>query len=101
MIIKFIASNPLNPSMRFAPFIINKKHNKTKIVEKKLFCKKEVKKGISILEIVIGKKQIRKVKKKIINNNLGKGFILILISSKKPTKNMKKLIKIYSYKISE
>ena len=37
MIIKFIVSNPLNPSIRFAPFIINKKHNKTKIVEKKLF----------------------------------------------------------------
>ena len=56
MIIKFIVSNPLNPSIRFAPFIINKKHNKTKIVEKKLFFKNKVKKGMSILEILIGKK---------------------------------------------
>ena len=51
MIIKLIVKRPLNPSIRFAPLITNKKHNKTKIDEKKLICKKSNKKGMSTLEI--------------------------------------------------
>ena len=39
IIIKCIASNPLNPSIKFAPLIINNKHSKTKSVEKIWFCK--------------------------------------------------------------
>ena len=50
-IIKFIVSNPLNPSIKFAPLTINKKHNKTNRDEKKLLFKIDVKKGISILRI--------------------------------------------------
>ena len=40
MIIKLKVSNPLNPSMRFAPLIINKKHINTKIEENSLFLSK-------------------------------------------------------------
>ena len=32
--IRLIASNPLNPSIKLAPFITNKKHNNTNIDEK-------------------------------------------------------------------
>ena len=32
---RFIASNPLKPSIKLAPFITNKKHNKTNTEEKK------------------------------------------------------------------
>ena len=99
MIIKLIVKRPLNPSIRFAPLITNKKHNKTKIDEKKLICKKSNKKGMSTLEIFKDKMWIEKKRKMIINNSLLDGFILILISSKKPIKNIKLHIKIYSYKM--
>ena len=45
MIIKLIVNKPLNPSTKLAPLIINKKHNNTKIIEKKSFFKKEPKKS--------------------------------------------------------
>jgi len=51
MITKLIIRRPLNPSIKFAPLIMNKKHNKTKIDEKKLICKKSKRKGMSTLEI--------------------------------------------------
>ena len=51
-----IVNKPLNPSIKFAPLIINKKHNNTKKDEKILICKKFDKKGMSILKIFIGKK---------------------------------------------
>ena len=34
IIIKLIVKRPLNPSIKFAPLTINKKHNRTKKVEK-------------------------------------------------------------------
>ena len=96
-----IVNKPLNPSIKFAPLIINKKHNNTKKDEKILICKKFDKKGMSILKIFIGKKWIEKERKIIINNNLLDGLTLILISSNKPIKNIKLLMKIYSYKSFE
>mgnify|MGYP004369264829 CR=1 FL=1 len=101
IIIKLIVKRPLNPSIKFAPLIINKKHNSTKIDEKILFCKRGIKKGISMLKIFTGKKRIKENKKIIINNNLLDGIILIFTSSRKPIKNIKLLIRIYSYKTFE
>ena len=49
-------NNPLNPSTKFAPLIINKKQTRTKIDENKLFVNKNFKKEISILLILIGNK---------------------------------------------
>tara|TARA_B100001094_G_scaffold46086_1_gene41209 strand:+ start:196 stop:351 length:156 start_codon:yes stop_codon:yes gene_type:complete len=46
-----IVRSPLNPSIKFAPLIINKKHSKTKIDEKISIFKKSNKKGISTLKI--------------------------------------------------
>ena len=97
MITKLIVRSPLNPSIKFAPLIIKRKHNKTKIDENKLICKKFNKKRISTLEIFIDRKWIEKNRKIIINNNLLDGLILTLISSKKPIKNIKLHIRIYSY----
>ena len=101
MIIKFIARSPLNPSIKFAPLITNKKHNKTNIDEKILLFRNIIRKGISILEILIEKRQIKKNKKAIIKVNLLDGVILIFKSSKKPIKNIELQIKKYSNKISE
>ena len=56
--------------MRFAPFIINKKHKSTKIDEKKLKFINGIKKGISKLKILIGKKYIKVNNETIIINNL-------------------------------
>jgi hypothetical protein len=53
IVTKLIVRSPLNPSIKFAPLIINRKHNKTKMDENKLICKKFNKNGISILEISI------------------------------------------------
>ena len=44
---------PLNPSIKFAQLITNKKHNKTKIEEKISFSKKFNRNGISMLNIPI------------------------------------------------
>ena len=82
IIIKLIAKRPLKPSIRFAPFTINKKHKSIKNVEKILFCKNEFKKIKSIFVISIDKKFIKMIKKTIINNNLIVGLIFIFISSK-------------------
>ena len=82
MIIKLIAKRPLNPSIKFAPLIINKKHSTIKIVEKIWLCNHKFKKIKSILTIFIGKIFIKIVKEMIININLILGLILILISSK-------------------
>ena len=55
IIIKFKANKPLNPSIRFAPLIINKKHNKINNEENIWFIIIEDKKGISIFKIFMGK----------------------------------------------
>ena len=98
---KLNVRRPLNPSIKFAPLIINKKQSKTKIDEKISILKKPNKNGISTFKISIGIKWIKKKREKIINNNLLKGLILIFTSSKKPIKNIKLLTKMYSYKIFE
>jgi hypothetical protein len=98
---KLIESSPLNPSIKFAPLIINKKHNNTKIDEKILLFNNELKKGISIFRISIGIKYIKINKKIIIKISLFDGLILVLKSSKKPTRNIKLQTYIYSNKIFE
>ena len=82
IIIKFIVKSPLKPSIKLAPFTINKKHKSTNIVEKILFSNQEFKKIKSICLIFIGKKQIKIIKNIIININLVFGEIFIFISSK-------------------
>ena len=94
IIIKLIASNPLNPSTKFEPFMINKKHNKTKKVENISLFKNGDKKGISILWILIGKKYIKQINEITIKNNLFDGKIFIFKSSRNPIVNIKRLIKI-------
>ena len=56
IIIKFIVKRPLKPSIKLAPFTINKKHKSTNIVEKILFSNQEFKKIKSICLTFIGKK---------------------------------------------
>ena len=46
MIIKFIASKPLKPSIKFAPLITNKKHNNTNTEENIWLDIKGIKNGI-------------------------------------------------------
>ncbi len=80
--IKLIANRPLKPSIKFAPFTINKKHKSIKKVEKILFFSHEFKKIKSILWICMGRKIIRIIKKITISNNLTFGLIFIFKSSK-------------------
>ena len=89
IIIKLIARSPLKPSIKFAPFITNKKHNNINIDEKKSLFIKVVKIGISIFEILIGINCIDANKNIIIKISLLEGLILVLTSSKKPIKNIK------------
>ena len=101
IIIKFIVKRPLKPSIKFAPFIINKKHKRTKIFENILFSNHVFKKMRSTLSICMDKILISVIKKIIIKNNLMLGLILIFKSSKYPTKNKLELINIYSKRILE
>ena len=82
IIIKLIAKRPLKPSIKFAPFTINKKHKSKKIIEKILMSNHEFKKIKSIYLISMGKKIIKIIKNIIINSNLLFGLTFILISSK-------------------
>ena len=66
---------------------MNRKHSKTKTVEKISLVSNGIKNGISIFEILIGKKYMREVRKIIIKSNLLNGLTLILRSSMKPIKN--------------
>ena len=58
MIIRFIESKPLKPSIKLDPFIINKKHNKTNTEEIMWLDINGIRNGISILKIFIGKIKI-------------------------------------------
>ena len=89
IIIRLIARSPLKPSIKFAPFTMNRKHNNMNIVEKKLLSIKADKNGISIFEILIGRNCIETNKNIIIKISLLDGLILVLTSSKKPIKNNK------------
>ena len=96
MINKLIVKTPLNPSIKFAPFTINKKHKRTNTVEKISISSHELKKDLSICTIFIGRILIKIMRIIIININLKFGLIFILISSKYPTKNKLLHKRIYS-----
>ena len=81
-IIKLIVKRPLKPSIKFAPFTINKKHKSIKNMEKILFSINEFKKIRSILEIFIGRKIIKIIKKININASLIVGLMFVFMSSK-------------------
>ena len=85
---KLIPSKPLKPSIKFDPFIINKKQSKIKIDKKYLFFKKLFKNIKSTLPILIENKLIKNKMMKAINNSLRFGLIFIFKSSKKPNKNI-------------
>ena len=82
IIIKLIVKRPLKPSIKFAPFTINKKHKSIKNMEKILFSINEFKKIRSILEIFIGRKIIKIIKKININASLIVGLMFVFMSSK-------------------
>ena len=63
MIIKLIVNKPLKPSIKFAPFITNKKQRSTNIEENMWLDIKKINNGISILRILMGS-NIDKYKKK-------------------------------------
>ena len=87
-------SIPLNPSIKFAPLIMNKKHKMTKIDARKWLLVIDFKKIKSMCRILSWKKYTNKNKIIIIATNLLKGVILILRSSKKPIKNINELKKM-------
>ena len=82
IIIRLIAKRPLNPSIKLAPFIINKKHRSIKIFEKIIFSNHEFKKIKSIFLISMDRRLMNTPKNIIININLELGLILIFKSSK-------------------
>ena len=100
IIIKLIVKSPLKPSIKFAPFTINKKQRTINNVEKNLFCIQKFKKIKSILKIFIGSKLISTTKKIIISINLFLD-LYFFISSRNPTKNKHEHINMYSNKIVE
>ena len=85
MIIKFIVSKPLKPSIKLAPLITNKKQRSTNIEENIWLDIRGIKNGMSILRIFMGNMCIKVKRRKIIIINLLNGLIFILKSSKKPT----------------
>ena len=95
IIIKLIVKRPLKPSIKFAPFIMKRKHRSIKKIEKTLFSSQEFKKIRSIFIISTGKKIMKMIRKIIIRTNLKLGLILVLISSKYPIIN--KLLHINKY----
>ena len=94
IIIRFNAKSPLNPSIKFAPLITNKKQISANIEENKWLLNKIFKKDKSIFNILIGKKYIKKKSRSTITVSLLNGLIFIFRSSKKPIKNIEKLINI-------
>ena len=91
---KWIDKRPLNPSIKFDPFIINKKHNNIKQVWKNLFSNHKFKKSKPDLFISIEKSSM--LNNRIINiiTNLIFEFILNLKSSTKPKKNSREYTKL-------
>ncbi len=79
---ELMAKSPLKPSIRFAPFTINKKHKSTNIEEKILLSSQELKKTKSIFLISIENRLIKIIKNIIININLMFELTFFLISSK-------------------
>ena len=82
IIIKLIVNKPLKPSIKLAPFTINRKQRSVNNDENiKLFIQ-EFKKVRSIFSILIGKNTINKSKKNIIKKSLDEGLIFNFKSSK-------------------
>ena len=96
-----MARSPLNPSIRFAPLITNKKHNSTNKDEKMELLNNVFKIGISTFKISTCKKLMQINKNILIKINLLDGLILIFKSSKNPIKNIRLQMKKYSNKILE
>ena len=80
-------NRPLKPSIKFEPFIINKKHRTKKNIENKLLCIQLLKNTKSTELMLNENKLIKIIKDIIINNNLNFGEILNSISSKNPNEN--------------
>ena len=95
---KWTAKRPLNPSIKLEPFIINKKHNKTKQVWNILFSSQKSKNSKPDLVILISKKLMQTSSITNIKNKRIFGLIFILKSSKKPRKNKNKVITKYSFR---
>ena len=95
IIIKCIVKSPLKPSIRFAPFIINKKHKTIKKIEKILFSNQRLRNSKSTFSILIEKILMNITRETAINKSLRLGLILIFISSMYPIKN--KLIPVKKY----
>ena len=89
--------SPLNPSIKFAPFIINKKQISTKMLEKNLFSTRDFKNIRSRFSISMEKKLMKKIKKNIIIINLALGLILNFTSSKYPIENKLKLARDFYF----
>ena len=89
IMIKWIPKRPLNPSTKLAPFIMNKKHNKTKQTWKILFSNQKSKNSNPDLFIWIEKILIQSSKIINIKNKRILGLIFIFKSSKKPRMNNK------------
>ena len=97
-----MARRPLNPSIRFDPLIIKRKHKRTKRIENnsidKIFCKK----FNSIHSIFIENIFIKMNKTTAIVASLVLGVNLSLMSSKNPIKKRQKLSnKCSMYKIEK
>ena len=82
IIIKLIVKRPLKPSIKFAPFIIKRKHKSINIIEKIWFSNHESKKIKSMYLISTRRIVIKTNKNIVINVNLRFGLIFVLISSK-------------------
>ena len=82
--IKCITSRPLKPSIKLAPLITNKKHNKINMTSKNLLDIHDFIKLISILSMLMERKTMLNDKTIIIKINLIFGFVLNFMSSKKP-----------------
>ena len=95
---KWIPKRPLKPSIKFAPFIINKKQSNTKNVWNKLFDNHLSKNIKSTLVNFIDNEKITNDKTPIISISLIFGLTFIFKSSRNPIKNKLKLIIEYSIK---
>ena len=82
IISELMAKSPLKPSIRFAPFTINKKHKSTKIEEKILLSNQLLKKIKSTFLISIENIFMKIIKNTIININLMFELKIFFISSK-------------------
>ena len=89
-------NRPLNPSIRFDPLIINKKHKDIKIRAKTSICKRRFKKAIPVNSIYNPFDVTKIIKNPPIISNLNFGSKFILKSSINPNKKNNEQKEIYS-----